>query len=277
MKGLDYKVDNNLDTDQNPAGDNYWGDGLSYYEEYRGFMVKEVHRRTDPSTKDLFVNNDAGLPLDSFMSAAKIPVHEITSTQYGPLEDGYFEKNLKKKAKKYNIRFVNFNFSIGHVTNQKGLWLSNEVIPNRGGMSILGETPSETDEGGDNITPAPPNWNIAVKVDRAKIIAQCAKDPNDALVEETKLQQVVAHELCHALNVYHHGEVSDGGLSSGDVECIMRYDNMGGRNEIPGTILCTAVKSANNTKDRGKCAFQLRVSGRWDIKNPTKGYPTKKL
>ena len=269
----DYNVGNEIDTDDKPTGDKFHGDGLSLYEEYRGFMVKEEHRRTDPSKKDLFVNNDDGLPVESFIKATTIPVHQINSTQYSSLDQKYFDKNLKKT--KHNRRFINFNHSIAHVTNQKGLWLTDETINDRDGHIILGETPSETDEDGDNITPAPPNWNLAVRVDQAKIIIECNKDPNDALVLNTKLPQVVAHELCHALNVYHHGEVSDGGLASGDINCIMRYDNMRLKNERPGTTLCTEVKGANNAKDRGKCYFQLHVSGRMQP-NQTKGYSTKK-
>ncbi|MDX1479977.1 MAG: hypothetical protein R3301_19855, partial [Saprospiraceae bacterium] len=104
-----------------------------------------------------------------------------------------------------------------------------------------------------------------------------------------------AHEIGHAVNTYHHGEAKNKdydqaqGPRSGDVTCIMRYDNlknvfqcMGlpevvigrkkGRPEPVGTIFCTTSSGTGYNAGgqcfgdcaagRGKCKEQFRVSGR---------------
>ena len=108
---------------------------------------------------------------------------------------------------------------------------------------------------------------------------------------------MVAHELLHANNVCHHGEGNEAvenshdvlqGLRSGDIYCVMHYDNSGRKRDkeyIPepvGNSLCTSAagtgynRPANNTGNkedghlyfgptltgRGNCASQIRVSGR---------------
>ncbi len=46
----------NEDTEIGPAGNAVPGDGISAFDEYRGFIVSGVHIRTDPRQKDLFVH-----------------------------------------------------------------------------------------------------------------------------------------------------------------------------------------------------------------------------
>ncbi len=65
------------------------GDGLSVYEEYRGFYVQGKHVSTDPRRKDLFVfNNTQGSvdtfpiterAIDRFRSVSRLDVHKLNS------------------------------------------------------------------------------------------------------------------------------------------------------------------------------------------------------
>jgi len=74
------------DTDCDPAGDDFPGDGLSRYEEYRGFLVSGSHVRTDPTKKDVFVCNkdvtDAGVSGFFTTESLGAPVHVLIPGEY---------------------------------------------------------------------------------------------------------------------------------------------------------------------------------------------------
>src|SRR5207248_3239469 len=102
-------ADNKADDDNTPAGDHFKGDGLTAYEEYRGFRVLEkraaVHIRTNSGIKDLFVHNPDALPVNVFRTQSHLAVHEISESQYI----------------NNNTRIINFNYNIKtHHTDQKG-------------------------------------------------------------------------------------------------------------------------------------------------------------
>jgi hypothetical protein len=64
----------------NPAG--ILGDGLSNYQEYRGFVVAGFHVRTDPRKKDLFVLEDNRPELRDYLwvlRRAPLNIHELWS------------------------------------------------------------------------------------------------------------------------------------------------------------------------------------------------------
>jgi hypothetical protein len=75
-----FSTDPASDEDMVPEGAGP-GDGLSLYEEYRGFMVRGKYLRTDPSKKDLFIYSSAPGKIDGgvdlFGRTTLITTHKI--------------------------------------------------------------------------------------------------------------------------------------------------------------------------------------------------------
>jgi|CXWL01.1.fsa_nt_gi hypothetical protein len=257
-------ANNNEDEDDTPVGDAFKGDGLSTYEEYRGFKVMDGdaigHLRTNHLKKDIFVRNESGLDLGTYTKVSGLQVHEINEKQY--VDD--------------KTRVVNPNFNpTTHIVNQMGLRL---VDRHRNG-NLLGIAYSVTGQ------PAIPNQEIEIRIYGLKIAESCeAKKIKDKLAE--KIAAVVSHELLHGNNVCHHGEQDASvensfnlihGLRSGNVSCVMRYDNVGTPirgfdPEAIGSALCsspagTGYNAGGKTfqdaaAKRGNCKGQIRVSGK---------------
>lgn len=259
---VDDPANNNEDEDDKPAGDGFKGDGLSSYEEYRGFKVMDgddiAHTRTSYLKKDIFVKNESGLDLAVYQKVSGLQVHEINDKQY--VDD--------------NIRVVNKNFNkTTHIVDQRGLRLVDRIESG----SLLGIAESETGH------PTIPNKEIEIKVFSKKISAVC-KDKKINFAD--KMAAVVAHELLHGNNVCHHGEQNpsveksfnlEHGLRSGNVSCVMRYDNVGDvvpgyDPEAIGSDLCSSPAGTGYNANgkvfmdaaakRGNCKGQIRVSGK---------------
>lgn len=276
------------DEDRVPVADGYKGDGLTAYEEYRGFKIQSgAHLRTDINRKDVFlyITDNTLLP-NIYESLSQLDVHLINNNQFADII----------RANKTTPRVINFNFTNArlHETDQSSIRMIN------GGRNdkFLGLTETV------NNHPAPPNWVKEVNI-YTQSIANMAR--LKALNYNNKLAQVIAHELCHANNVYHHGEGDErnqgnsfydlpqfGGLRSGNFDCIMRYDNVGTpvpntpQPEAIGSLLCTShvgtgynkpdttfnrrgqiqqirqrgYGNANEKDKRGSCLHQIRISGR---------------
>ncbi len=246
------------------------GDGYSNYEEYRGFFVNGIWTDTDPTYKDIFVYDELGFGVGYFTELG-LSIHLINQNEFD--ED----------------RFVNFNRGYGTLETQdgqKGLYLRGGFVEGALGFAegigcpnvvgpitvdslliwrdafyeVMGKSLEmyewkEIDtkdiskakgtvvKSGDNIyevtiKEAPVEGNIAVEKTFFKI-----------------LNQTIAHELGHGVNLPHHGQefrilendpelkrylesyesddieltyyqgatAISGGLWSGDVRCVMRY------------------------------------------------------
>ncbi|NRD66047.1 hypothetical protein HRD49_30265 [Corallococcus exiguus] len=164
----------NSDLDKLPNGlgeEEHSGDGLTLFEEYRGFHLKGTHTRTSPKEVDYFLNNNYGPSADSginfFASLTHIKVHKLDSGEFG--------------GGTPPTRVLNVNSQEStHIVDQ------HIVIMNR--KSSPTETSSITVGG-----PSTP-WMIQ-SIELITI--------NDA-VERTSH---IAHELAHSVNVPHHGDL----------------------------------------------------------------------
>jgi hypothetical protein len=93
--------DDSDDKDPLPEGrPGFDGDCLSLYQEYRGFRVGGSHLRTDPMTKDLFIQNSAkslgAKPILRFAQISGLDVHTPNFDEFDP-ERRSFEINRNRK------------------------------------------------------------------------------------------------------------------------------------------------------------------------------------
>lgn len=114
------------DGDAEPAGEND-GDGLSNYEEYRGFVVGMDWVTTSPAHKELFIHDVYGRGVGAF-SDTGVQVYTIAETQY--------DRN----------RVVNFNRGHASAGPQKGVLITDtcDLNDTTGGIVVNGPgTPNE--------------------------------------------------------------------------------------------------------------------------------------
>jgi hypothetical protein len=161
-----------MDPEEQPKGDGFLGDGLTFYEEYRGFYEGGRHIRGNPRKKELFVRNELGggaVPgIKVFAKATGLVVHYKLTADEMP-----------------DDQVINFNYSPGprHIVNQHGLVMQYNFDPKL----------REQGFGGYVLAVGPPGKS-------QKVIITRQLDPSNSNDSST-----VAHELGHAVNISHHG------------------------------------------------------------------------
>jgi hypothetical protein len=174
------------DDDKTPLGDAHDGDSISLYEEYRGFRIQGKHERLSPEMKDLFIYDRDSLGLGYFGQLG-LQTHIVTRQELSMIPgDG-------------NTWTVNKNHGAHSLDTVWALRLVRFAI----GEGAAGET-----EGG----PGVPSKIIEVRIDTARIAA--AAGPHAG----AELKSTIAHELGHAINIWHHGDGVDYSIA-GDVLC----------------------------------------------------------
>lgn len=263
------------DNDNQLPGDGYPGDGLSNYQEYRGFFSMGNFIRTSNRNKDLFIHNPDALPLAGFRAAlsdpggvGRVSVHQVTAAEYR-------DNRTREVNFNYNPQLHYLPVLFEPLRVQKGLRLISRP-PERGDLaSFLGFTYPV--EARFLAVQTPPNWVLSVVVYPLNVRRHALRvgvRPDDLLAV------TVAHELGHAISMYHHGEdYVMNGLQSGHMDCFMRYSNVAPDNfpEPLGTLFCNHANATGNNllvpcavpvcygapaRGRGDCLHQFRISCR---------------
>ncbi len=166
------------DDDAQPAGDGNNGDGLSLYQEYRGFYENGVHVLGDPQQKDFFAMaaEPARAGVATFALLSGLAVH-------GRLDSTELPQS----------RIINGNRSAGPgATEQHAI-----VIFIADGTST--GQPAAT-ERRDPLGQAVGGPSTPKNISEVRLMGNWSTLPQDVRA------QVVAHELLHSVNVYHHGD-----------------------------------------------------------------------
>jgi hypothetical protein len=183
------------DDEDEPVGNGTKGDGLSAYEEYRGFLnVAGEHVRTSWTRKDVFVENLEGLPTGTFQEASGLDVHEIDDTQH-------------------RQRVINFNSRFARLVDQHGLRLWTEDL----GKSRLGGSKIGPPRNVPGVFINLQRFTTAMTADGLEGTHSHRFTRTDAFKPRLPdhiaggtaiftLSDVVAHEMGHAVGMRHHGD-----------------------------------------------------------------------
>ncbi len=270
--------DETADLDSKPENQNDNGDGISLYEEYRGFVdIDGEHQRLHPDIKTLFVRDQDNLVANStFEIVSGLSVFFLGEIGWTGPNDGYYPVDLKK-------RVVNFNTSgYGHEIDQHALHVLQDQLfgNNRFNEAYRrlsrGDTPSVTLLGQCAGTtssrlssPAACSkvllFSDAMAGSAQRSIALANGNRQVALNQEETdsfLQQllnaVTVHEMGHGVGLQHHSPKESGG----DVNCYMRYFK--GSQVISGLTpwpsIFTKLSDCGSGSGNKSCWGQIQVS-----------------
>lgn len=168
------------DDDEQPLGDHDNGDGLTVWEEYRGFMEAGKHFRTDPQKKDFFIYDTIGgkckKAIDRFALLTKLEVHD---------------KLTAEEMSESHVINRNHSGDAPHVVDQHGIviatWSTKGVCEAQGG-------------------PGTPKSITQVLIDSTLSDTVTKKLKGGTTKTYEYYEHTVAHELLHCCNVWHHGD-----------------------------------------------------------------------
>jgi len=194
---VEYLADEN-DSEDEPVGNGFKGDGLSLYEEYRGFHEKGDHVGGNPKKKDLFLRDEINTPFSRqgvmlFQTVSGVNVHYRLR-----------ESELSGSSGSNKARVINIHSRSAHIVDQHALVLKTESPGFTGGEAVGG--------------PGVP-----------RMVSYLRLHPSTShLFRRFDDAAVLAHEMLHGVNVWHHGERDLGfvewdlGTHNGN-PCVLEY------------------------------------------------------
>jgi hypothetical protein len=178
------------------------GDGLTLYEEYRGFYVGGKHKPGDPSKKDVFVHRrpgtSAGDGVMLFQTISGLVVHDgLTKDEIGPEKQVDYDPGADQTPETVDQQvWVNANVS--------------DRTPTKGAK--FGILISRVDRSGPAVGygyPGVPK-KVAIGIDFMPGQWMEFRRGTGTQVWTDRYPKAVAHELLHCCNVDHHGPRKDG-------------------------------------------------------------------
>jgi hypothetical protein len=177
-KGVMALADNSDDEDS-PIGDGNKGDGLTLYQEYRGFIENGQRIEGNPARKDYFIN----MPGDAYLQGVTL------FKNLSGLEVHYRMGDDEMEAD----RVINRNYDAGpRVTNQHAVWIRTNILISGFAITVGG--------------PGTPGMIDVIYMPMRVPNAYQGSLPG---VQVDYRNTTLAHELMHACNVYHHGDSGD--------------------------------------------------------------------
>jgi hypothetical protein len=176
------------DTDPYPVGDGHGGDGLSLYEEYRGFVQNGEHFRGDPNRKDFFIRDTIG---GRTKAGIALFARATDDGRFGGLN--VHHEFLESEWDATNV--INFNARTHHLVDQHGIY----VIP--GSLEFISRVNAL------NGQPGLPRNIESLELSQSWMRGlQSWSDVLPGVSPNDYYDATTAHELGHTVNVWHHGE-----------------------------------------------------------------------
>lgn len=199
------------DDEDDPVGDGNKGDGLTLYQEYRGYHAKGKHAEGDPRKKDFFIvdaigngSTKAGIRLFKDLSGLRVE-DRLMEDEIGPNRAINFNRGGGGQDQHAVIVKLHANYgaceAYGGPATPKGIQYVG-IVP-------LGSLVMAPPEGGAN--------------------------PWKGFRDEEWLIRGMAHELLHCCNVYHHGDDVDYRMVVGYVANAAGVVELRGMGENPST------------------------------------------
>jgi hypothetical protein len=241
------------DEDPNPSGQRTNGDGMTNYEEYRGFFVSDgsggtEYKRMNPMQKELFViDKDKMFDIASWKAASGIKAYWLDEDMtYGDKAGN--DKDLSRwvdfcsgyaKGSKYAVRLVKVNGSIdpddNKTTDDWGVDISHTNISSPKSSFIDEIFPDNINSyihhAADTLKKYLKKYPNGYDIHGTFVSHATMKKYIDIMNDNTKskylfdyfLNATVLHEVGHACGVHHHGGGDTNKTDTGDLYCPMIY------------------------------------------------------
>lgn len=201
------------DEDYLPQGlGDHNGDGLTLYEEYRGFCENKKHIRTSATTKDLMICDMIGDRskdgIAMFKGVAKINVHDDFQLD----EFGRESKDMELEGLPKD-KCINFNYSKeSHSVDQHGIAIVKslerkgyaQAVTKKPDMPIGTPKNYKYLEITVDFDPGPAGYNVVNGTLGADGSVSMSPGQKAKIISDN-YASTVAHEMFHCCNVQHHG------------------------------------------------------------------------